>query len=383
MAVNGDFSLPEFNKYKAEFVPSDLIDNTITFSNIEVSTLSKKIERASNYRISQSSIGNGIDVLQDFLSKKHIEKLSRGNLKEGQGVLVLSESEIKLLDLNNDEIKWLKPYYGTKLINKYTADDNNDGYFILYANKEFRENIKKYPNIKRYLDSFAPILTSAFAPYGLHRAREEKFFSQAAIYGLRKTPFTAFSFVDFPSYVTRAFMILQPDDYNLKALTGVLNSSVSNFWFKNNGKLQGSQLQIDKDPLMKFPLIKPTDDIILKLSILVENIQNIRLSINQIINKFNSYLSKILYSELSSKLQNWHKLDFEDFISELNKITKNRNGNKLSKSDEMDWMDIYEIKKTDIKTLKSESNKYEKEIDQIIYKLYDLNEDEIIIVESN
>ena len=114
---------------------------------------------------------------------------------------------------------------------KYIANINNDKYYILYANKEFREKIDAYPNLKTHLDRFSPILTSAFAPYGLHRARTEHFFSQPSVYGLRKTPFTAFSYVDFPCYVTRAFMIIQPDDYNLKALTGLMNSSTCNFWF--------------------------------------------------------------------------------------------------------------------------------------------------------
>jgi len=69
-------------------------------------------------------------------------------------------------------------------------------------------------------------------------------------------------------------MIIQPDDYNLKALTGLMNSSTCNFWFKNNGKLQGSQLQVDKEPLTRVPLIKPNEKTILILSDLVDDIQN-------------------------------------------------------------------------------------------------------------
>ncbi len=381
--VNGDYCPNQITKYKAVFNPSELLDTNITFSNQDVSLLTKKLENASNYHLSGSSIGNGIDVLQDFLSAKHLEKLPSDNFQPGQGVLVLTANEVNQLYLTEEEKKWLKPYYGTSSINKYIANINNDKYYILYANKEFREKIDAYPNLKTHLDRFSPILTSAFAPYGLHRARTEHFFSQPSIYGLRKTPFTAFSYVDFPCYVTRAFMIIQPDDYNLKALTGLMNSSTCNFWFKNNGKLQGSQLQVDKEPLTRVPLIKPNEKTILILSDLVDDIQNSLLIVNKSNNKFSNYIAISLKVELSNKLQNWVKLESDEFLLELNKVIKKEGGSPLSKMDEMDWMEVFETKKEEVQKLKSEIDKTDKEIDQMVYELYDLTKEEIQIVENS
>ncbi|MGL4562667.1 MAG: Eco57I restriction-modification methylase domain-containing protein, partial [Brevinema sp.] len=40
-----------------------------------------------------------------------------------------------------------------------------------------------------------------------------------------------------------------------KYLNGILNSKLIHFWLKNRGKLQGSQLQIDKAPLLQIPLV--------------------------------------------------------------------------------------------------------------------------------
>ena len=37
---------------------------------------------------------------------------------------------------------------------------------------------------------------------------------------------------------------------------GVLNSSLINFWLDNKGKKQGSQLQVDKEPLLQIPIVK-------------------------------------------------------------------------------------------------------------------------------
>ena len=45
------------------------------------------------------------------------------------------------------------------------------------------------------------------------------------------------------------------------------------------------------------------------------------------------------------KLQNWHELEFAEFIKELNKAIKKAGGEKLTKKDEMEWMELFEEKK--------------------------------------
>jgi hypothetical protein len=50
--------------------------------------------------------------------------------------------------------------------------------------------------------------------------------------------------------------------------------------------------------------------------------------------------------------------------------------------DEMEWMEVFETKKTEVQLLNSEIDKTDKEINQMVYKLYDLTEEEIKIVEE-
>lgn len=75
-------------------------------------------------------------------------------------------------------------------------------------------------------------------------------------------------------------------------------------------------------------------------------------------------------------------MEFGDFITELNKAIKKAGGEKLSKMDEMEWMEVFETKKAEAQTLKAEIDKTDKEIDQMVYKLYDLTEAEIAIIED-
>ncbi|KAF5081749.1 hypothetical protein DSECCO2_107200 [anaerobic digester metagenome] len=72
-----------------------------------------------------------------------------------------------------------------------------------------------------------------------------------------------------------------------------------------------------------------------------------------------------------------------DFIKELNKGIKSSGGEKLSKSDEMEWMELFDSKKYEAQALKSEIERIDKEIDQMVYELYGLDEEEIKIVEES
>jgi len=100
--------------------------------------------------------------------------------------------------------------------------------------------------------------------------------------------------------------------------------------------------------------------------------------------KFLSYLqSQINIDRLSKKLQNWHTLEFSAFISEINKAIKKSEGTKLTKSDEMEWMELFETKKAEVLKIKAEIDQTDKEIDAMVYELYGLTEEEIKIVERS
>jgi adenine-specific DNA-methyltransferase len=105
----------------------------------------------------------------------------------------------------------------------------------------------------------------------------------------------------------------------MKYLTGLLNSKLIAFWLRHKGKMQGNNYQIDKEPLLNIPLPSIMPPIMP---------QNQRL-VNQII----SLVDQIL----SAKKQN----------------------------------------------PEADTSKLEKEIDKLVYKLYNLTEEEIKIIEGN
>ena len=114
-----------------------------------------------------------------------------------------------------------------------------------------------YPNLKRHLDKYAPIITSDNKPYGLHRARNKKFFEGAKIIALRKALQPTFSITDFPCYVSQMFNVIKTDRVNLKYLVALLNSRLVRFWLKQKGKMQGHHFQVDQAPLLTIPVLVP------------------------------------------------------------------------------------------------------------------------------
>jgi len=238
------------------FSREGFVDKTFLFSENSTEAILNIIGERSNFQIDGATeIMSGIDVLQDFLSKDSAAKLN-GDARAGHGVLVLNKDEIERLNLTSEEHKLLKPYYTTENLQRYYGDSENK-YWIVYTDSSFkdRNRMKQFPNLKKHLDRFSPILTSYNKPYGLHRARDPFFFEGEKILSQRKCAVPTFTYTDFDCYVSRAFIVIKTNRINNKYLSAVLNSKTIAFWLKYKGKMQGFQYQIDKGPLVELPIV--------------------------------------------------------------------------------------------------------------------------------
>lgn len=106
-------------------------------------------------------------------------------------------------------------------------------------------------------------------------------------------------------------------------------------------------------------------------------------SLKDLIIKFYKFLvAEFPFKKLSTKLLKWHELEFRYFINELNKGIKKKGGVKLAKKDKIEWMELFETKKAEVIILKAEIDKIDRQIDQMVYELYGLTQEEIEIVEN-
>ena len=146
--------------------------------------------------------------------------------------------------------------------------------------------------------------------------------------------------------------------------------------------------------LSKIPLKDIQDSEKKKYREVVDIIVNNNDKLYNLLNKFQTYLKqKFKLEKLPKKLQNWHELEFGDFIKELNKAIKTNNKQRvkdsleevptLTKKDEFEWLDLFEDNKQKAQALQTQINQTDKEIDAMVYELYGLTEEEIQIVENS
>lgn len=244
-----------FEKLNFEFVPASYIDGYITFANDTNDSILKKIQAVQHIKLLEKEVAQGIVFPQDFLNKKSAEKLGEG-FKVGNGVFALNNIELEKLNLNENEVGLIKPYFTTEQFTRFYAKNENE-YWLIYTDSSFKrqETIDQYPNIKNHLDKFSKVITSDNYPYGLHRAREEKFFKNEKIIVQRKCPGRPiFTYANFNTYVSATFFLIQTERASLKYLTALLNSKLIAFWLRSKGKMQGNNYQIDKEPLLEIPI---------------------------------------------------------------------------------------------------------------------------------
>nr|WP_158304222.1 N-6 DNA methylase [Caldicellulosiruptor hydrothermalis] len=244
------YLLPCFNR-------KILKDKPFTFNEDIIEVLLRKILHQSNFNLLDNEITNGIHTHHDYVTKEML-KILGPNFKVGDGIFVLSEVEKNSIPFTPTELELIKPYYTSEELKKYYAVKKNSKW-IIYTDSKFRNPkfIEPYPNIKKHLDKFQQVITSDNKPYGLHRARDEKFFKGEKIIALRKCVEPCFTYTDFDCYVSAAFYIIKTERVNMKFLTALLNSKVVKFWLRYKGKMQGSNYQIDKEPLLNLPLKIP------------------------------------------------------------------------------------------------------------------------------
>jgi type I restriction-modification system DNA methylase subunit len=172
---------------------------------------------------------------------------------------------------------------------------------------------------------------------------------------------------------------------SLKFILALLNSKLLSYYFLKNTAKSVRKLfpKIILNDLRKFPirLIKFEDQqpFIDLANVMLLNHSRFLTSNKNFISFFSSQLS---FDQVSNNLTSWHELNFSDFIKEINKSIKSSGNIPLNKLQEMEWMEVFETRKKELLELKAEIDKTDKEIDQLVYALYGLNEEEIRIVEG-
>ena len=280
---------------------------------------------------------------------------------------------------------------------------------VISGNKDELVFQKQENNFKPFLEgkdigrySIKPIHSYInYIPNKIHRARtpeifeaSEKLLIQRITGGTRPLK-VAFDDKQYYNKESINNLILKENcEFNIKSILGLLNSKLISWLysvrFTNESTLT---VNLSKEYLSKIPiskkLISIENELISKVNILLSEVEKL----TSFSNKFNRFINqKINFDNQSNKLQNWHELDFGEFIRELNKAIKANNKNRvkedlepiasLTKKDEFEWLDLFEDNKLKAQELQSKIHQTDKEIDVMVYELYGLTDEEVAIVEK-
>ena len=357
----------EINKYSS-------IHHNLNFNNQTIDTLLDKIKRSGTTYLGEDEVAQGIVAPQDYVNRSSQAIIGKST-KIGDGIFNLSLGEYANLSLNVSEKAIVKPFYTTEQLHRYFGDPHHQAW-VIYTDSKFKNSteIEPYQNIKAHLDKFASVITSDNKPYGLHRARDERFFTGEKIMSLRKCNRPTFTFTDFDCYVSQTYFIIKTGRIGLLYLTAILSSKLIAFWLKYHGKVQGDLYQIDKAPLLEIPIIATNNQ--KELSVLAEEMINSSGSLYKTSQQFQRLISSEFgLRRWPSGASRWWVLSFTDFISALKLQTS------IQQKDEL--LTLFEKYRSECSELDEIIQHTDTQVDLLVYKLYNLTQEEIDVIEES
>lgn len=162
---------------------------------------------------------------------------------------------------------------------------------------------------------------------------------------------------------------------DLNYLLCLLNSKLINLWYKYfDTDIEIKLASVSQIPIPSIPLIQQ-QYYIGKAKAMI----NLNQELNEMIKIFERSIErKFGLQEFPKKIQEWYLHSFKDFIKELSKQKI-----ILKLNEEAEWEEYFNSERKKAIDIKSEIEKTDKEIDQMVYKLYELTEEEIRIVEES
>lgn len=398
-------NLSKTNKEKIKFKqinPSELF-NESSFNELNYSKLTSE-----QWILSDSKISKVLDKIskQPIQLKDTFNRFVQGIIT-GKDIVycVKGKVENNYLIVNDEngnkhflENEILKPHLRGEDVNKYRFLENKEWlifpYVLINGKAELlsQEILQtKYPNTWNYLKVYETIL----------RNRENGKFDNDSWYQYSRNQ--AISVLEQPKIITpevcfggsmtldennyyhnskcHTLLLNNESNYTYKSILPILNSSLFWFYLSNTGNvLRGGYIGVKRKVLEPFSIPKSIND---STKEFFENKTELILSINS---KFATLKRKFLHllsdnfeiGKTSKKLESFYNFDFKVFLKELNKQKV-----KLSLTEQAEWKEFFEQYKQEINQLQSEILCSNKEIDQIVYELYGLTEEEIKIVETD
>ena len=281
-------------------------------------------------------------------------------------------------DIKNSEV--IKPVLRGRDIERFYY--KFEKLYLLLTRNEI-DVINDYPFVYDYLNSFGESFKKRGAK-GRHwtNLRACSFFDdfkEEKIVWIELSDKGRFTLATDEIYLLNsAYFLLPPKGYDSKYLLSILNSRATEFYLKliantsGMGTLRWINIYVKEliipelDSTAQVPFIEKSDSMLNQY----KSLQNIKHQLLQLLqNNFPSL-------QLTNKLEQWSITTFGEIVKELaiQKI-------KLTLSQQAEWMQYFEEQKAKAQQIQQIIAATDKEIDKMVYDLYELTEEEIAIME--
>ena len=374
-----------FRKYLLSLEFKQIIDygdNVFADAIVESTTIIvNKNERYSG-EVFSSKYREGVQVFKQNINKNIWleDELHRIVLEynEGTSLIIKKMEKVSTAFSSHSEIIFgIKPYqvgYGEPVQTQEIVDNR-----IYHSKEKLNEEWKPLvtgTDVNRYSLRF----NKEFIKYGkwlMYSSNHTKIESEKLL--LRRTSHDLRVALDDDKYYPQNSLFIITSKYNLKYILCLMNSKLFDFIYKSKCPQVGKIFAEVKPSIIKnLPIANPDKEdvylFILKADIMLSKNKELL----QVNNQFQKLLiSKFENININTKLEKWHTLSFADFNKELTKQKI-----KLSLQEQSEWLTFFEQEKQKALAIKNEINMTDKEIDKMVYKLYDLTEEEIKVIEN-
>ncbi len=266
---------------------------------------------------------------------------------------------------------------------------SNEGQYLICTFPALKLDIDKYPVIREHLLSFGQNRLEQSGAKGARKKTNNKWFETQDVISYYEefskpkilySEITAFfPFVYDETGLTcnnKIFFITAKDEsVNLKYITAILNSKLCKLWiWYNCPELLGGTREIRKVYFENFciPLDADQQPLAYLTDLQIQHVSQLQKMRSRFLRRLNDNLEGV---KITSALQTFDTMDFKGFVAELKKQKI-----KLSLSQQDEWEEYFNKRVAECRELSAQIKATDEKIDNRVFDLYGLTEEERRIV---
>ena len=376
------FAMKELRHFSYFVFRDATVETDIYILKKEQNPLDNRIKISFVENCSNLSVSEKIILQKEFISKN------------GKPINIYEKKEFESIKIKCKKIKKIGDLFqivqGTKPFQK--GKGNPPQTEEILKSQIFIQNYKKdetyLPCLRGSLMNKYTILwdQNYYISYGdwLAEPRYSAKFDVSEKLVIRQTGDSIIATFDNKQFIARDNLYILRDDsnlYSLKAILAVLNSFFVTWYYQNflNPEVGKTLAQVKRTHLLEIPIPDLTDSQFSTINSQLISLADKMLSLNETLQKKSTNFLKVVkqtfaLEKISTKLETFYNLDFDGFMKELKQ--------KVTPKTKLEWLEVFEETKKSLQEIQSQIAATDKEINELVYKLYGLTEEEIKIVEG-